>query len=60
MRFVNTKRINKVVIHFKNSLVCVFSGAAVQPAGHRRSDRRHRGGQTGGVRAVRPAAAGRQ
>ena len=53
MHFVNTKRINTIVIHFKSSSICVFLGAAVQPAEHRR----HRGGQTGGRTAVRPVAA---
>ena len=48
MHFVNTERINKVVIHFKSSSICVFSVAAVQPAEHRLSDRLHHGGQTGG------------
>ncbi len=57
MHFVNKERINKVVIHFKNSSICVFSGAVVQPAGHRRSDRRYRSGQTGEHTTVRPAAA---
>ncbi len=48
MHFVNTERINKVVIHFKSSSIYVFSVAAVQSAEHRLSDRLHRGGQTGG------------
>ncbi len=57
MHFVNTERINKVVIYFKSSSICVSPGfggltgniPAVRPAA---SD-----GQTGGIRAVRPAAA---
>ncbi len=55
MHFVNTKRINKVVIHFKSSLIYVSPGfggltgdtPAVRPAESRRSDRRVHGGQTG-------------
>ncbi len=41
MHFVNTERINKVVIHFKSSLICVSLGF---------------GGLIGGTPAVRPAA----
>ena len=56
MHFVNTERINKVVIHFKSSSICVSPGfggltgnsPAVRPAALRRSDRREHGGQTGG------------
>ncbi len=55
MYFVNTERINKVVIHFKSSSICVspdFDGLtsdspAVRPAAS--TD------QTGGHKAVRPA-----
>ncbi len=58
MHFVNTERINKVVIRFNNSSFCVSPGfGGLKLATHRRSDRRHRGGQTGGIRAVRPATA---
>ena len=57
MHFVNTERINKVVIHFKSSSICVSLGfggltgdlPAVRPAVS--------GGQTSGSMAVRPAAA---
>ncbi len=57
MHFVNTERINKVVIHFKSSSICVSPGLSgltgdipvVRPAA--------RGGQTDGIRVVRPAAA---
>ena len=71
MHFVNTKRINKVVIHFKSSSICVspsFGGLtggapAVRPAGTRRSDRLRQqatganlGGQTGDLILVRPTA----
>ncbi len=57
MHFVNIERINKVVIHFKSFSICVSPGfgsltsdiPAVKPAA--------RGGQTGCIRAVRPAAA---
>ncbi len=56
MHFVNTERINKVVIYFKSSSICVSPGfggltgdlPAVRPAGARWSDRREHGGQTGG------------
>ncbi len=56
MHFVNTERINKVVIYFKSSSVCVSPGfggltdnsPAVRLTARRRSDRRERGGQTGG------------
>ncbi len=56
MHFVNTERINKVVIYFKSSSICVSSGfdgltggaLAVRPAASRRSDRRAHGSQTGG------------
>ncbi len=41
MHFVNTERINKVVIHFKSSSICVSPGF---------------GGLTEGAPAVRPAA----
>ncbi len=49
MHFVNTERINKVVIHFKSSSIYVSSGfsgltgdtPAVRPAASRRSDQRH-------------------
>jgi hypothetical protein len=55
--FVNTEIINKVVIHFKSSSICVSPSfgsptgdiSAVRPAAS--------GGQTGGIWAVRPAAA---
>jgi hypothetical protein len=45
MHFVNTERINKVVIHFKSSSICVSPGF---------------GGLTGDLPAVRPAASGGQ
>jgi hypothetical protein len=56
VHFVNTERINKVVIYFKSSSICVSSGfggltgdiPAVRPAAG--------GGQTDGGEAVRPAA----
>ncbi len=56
MHFVNTDRTNKVVIYFESSSICVspdFGGltgisVAVRPAASRRSDRRRKGGQTGG------------
>ncbi len=56
MHFVNTEKINKVIIHFKSSSICVSPGfgsltgdiPAVKPAAS--------GGQTGCIRAVRPAA----
>ncbi len=56
MHFVNTERINKVVIHLKSSSICVSPGfggvtgdiLAVRLAAS--------GGQNGGIRAVRPAA----
>ncbi len=65
MHFVNTERINKVVIHFKSSSICVSPGfvgltddsPAVRPAARRRSDRRQGDGQMSGSEAVRPAAA---
>lgn len=34
LHFVNTYKSNKVVIYFEISSICVFSGAAVQPARH--------------------------
>ncbi len=54
MHFVNTERINKVVIYFKSSSICVLLGfdglagdaSAVRPAASRRSDWRAHGGQT--------------
>ncbi len=57
MHFVNIERINKVVIHFKSSSICVSPGfggltgdlPAVRPVAS--------GGQTDGIQAVRPAAA---
>ena len=63
MHFVNTERINKVVIYFKSSSICVSPGfgglsdssPAVRPAALRRSDRRFNIGQTGGIHSVRPA-----
>ncbi|BAS94790.1 Os05g0504800, partial [Oryza sativa Japonica Group] len=56
VHFVNTDRSNKVVIYFESSSICVSPGfggltgisAAVRPAALRRSDRRCKGGQTGG------------
>jgi hypothetical protein len=59
VHFVNTERINKVVIYFKSSSICVSPGfggltddsPAVRPAARR--------GQTGGSTAVRPAASER-
>ncbi len=45
MHFVNTERINKVVIYFKSSSICVSSGF---------------GGLTGITLAVRPAASNGQ
>ncbi len=45
MHFVNTERINKVVIYFKSSSICVSSGF---------------GGLTSDLPAVRPAASGGQ
>ncbi len=57
LHFVNTERSNKVVIYFEGSSICVSSGLAVYPATHRRLDRWHRGGQTGGVPAVRLTSA---
>ena len=69
MHFVNTERINKVVIYFKNSSICVSPGfggltsnsPAVRPAALWRSDRREHSGQTDGgdskrqaISAVRP------
>ncbi len=62
MHFVNTERINKVVIYFNSSSICVSPGfggltggsPAVRPVASRRSDRRrqesaadHLGGSTG-------------
>ncbi len=55
MHFVNTERINKVVIHFKSSSICVSPGfggltgdtPAVRPAASRQSDRRVTCDQTG-------------
>ena len=51
MHYVNTERINKVVIHFKSSSICVSPGfdgltddsPAVRLAARRRSDRREQG-----------------
>ncbi len=57
MHFVNTDGSNKVVIYFESSSICVFSGSVVRPAGYQRSDRRHRGGQTGEATAVKPVVA---
>ncbi len=48
MHFVNTEIINKVVIHFKSSSICVSSGLAVRQAARLRSDQLSNGGQTGG------------
>ena len=56
MHFVNTERINKVVIYFKSFSICVSPGfagltgdiPAVRPAALRWSDRREHGGQTSG------------
>ncbi len=57
MYFVNTEKSNKVVIYFESSSICVFLGAAVQPARHRQSDRWHCVGQTGGGAVlIKPAA----
>ncbi len=50
MPFVNTERINKIIIHFKSSSICVSPGfggltgdiPAVRPAAYGRSDRRRR------------------
>ncbi len=71
MHFVNTERINKVVIHFKSSSICVSpsfggligSAPAVKPVGTRRSDRLRQqatganlGGQTGDLILVRLTA----
>ncbi len=55
MHFVNTERINKVVIYFRSSSICVSPGfggltddsPAVRQTAKRWSDRRERGGQTG-------------
>ena len=57
VHFVNTDRINKVVIYFESSSICVspsYDGLtgdipAVRPAAS--------GGQIGSIQAVRPAAA---
>ncbi len=56
LHFVNTERSDKVVIYFESSSICVSPGfcgltgisPVVRPAAS--------GGQTGGARAVRPAA----
>ena len=62
VHFVNTERINKVIIYFKSFSICVYRVSAVRPAGARRSDRRRRqraaadlGGRTGDIISVRPA-----
>ena len=57
LHFVNTERNNKVFIYFESFSICVCSGSAVQPAGHRRSDRRHRTDHIDRYTTVRPAVA---
>ena len=69
MHFINTERINKVVIYFKSSSICISPGFGgltggapmVRPAASRWSDRRWRqelaidlGGSTGVTTSVRP------
>ncbi len=51
MHFVNTERINKVVIHFKSSSICVSPGFGGIPAVRPTAST----GQTCGRKAVRPA-----
>nr|BAC15455.1 hypothetical protein [Oryza sativa Japonica Group]BAC20014.1 hypothetical protein [Oryza sativa Japonica Group] len=61
VHFVNTERINKVVIYFDSSSICVSPGfggltggaPAVRPAASRRFDWQAHGGQTGGDRSRR-------
>ncbi len=54
MHFVNAERINKVVIHFKSSSICVSPGfGSLIGEAHRR----YRSGQTSGHMAVRPTTA---